>query len=69
MNFEDAIDDETLVDFSTAINEIQKHNISNWDEISQILKSSRVPYLVDDSHLGLAPAAYSTRKILIELGY
>ena len=69
MNFEDAIDDETLVDFSTAINELQKHNISDWDEIKEILQLSRVAYRVDDSELGLAPALYSTRKILIELGY
>lgn len=68
MEYEDAINDETLVDWGVAYREIKKHNISDWNEIKQILKSSRVTHYSNGRPRKL-PAKYSTRKILIELGY
>ena len=54
--------DETLVEWGVAVREIEKHNISDWDEIKQILKSSRVTHYPNGRARKL-PAKYSTEKI------
>lgn len=54
--------DETLVEWGVAVREIKKLNISDWDEIKQILKSSRVKHYPDGRPRKL-PAKYSTEEI------
>ena len=54
--------EETLVEWSVAVREIKKHNISDRNEIKQILNSSRVNHYPDGRPRKL-PAKYSTEEI------
>ena len=64
MNYEQAMDKSTLVDYSTAVIEIKKHNVSDDREITQILRECCVR---GRNHADTE--VYSTERILIELGY
>lgn len=54
--------DKTLVGWGVAYRKIREHNIFDWDEIKQILKSSRVTHYPNGRARKL-PAKYSMEKI------
>ena len=64
MNYEEAVQNSTLVDYKTAVLLLKKHNIFDKQEINKILRECRVPRT---SHVDTE--VYSTGCILKDLGH